>query len=98
MARQPFERMVEGGDPLLPRAERLVVEAHRRGREALGQEAWTPAAAYRWLRFEDPDPIRRLIDGVDRLSPVAEVDEHALELVIERAAGIGYPTSESSGQ
>ena len=24
-------------------------------------EAWSPPAAYRWIRYEDPDPIGRLI-------------------------------------
>lgn len=96
MARQPFELMVEGGDPLLASAERVVLDAHRRWREDRLQQTWTAAAAYRWLRFEDPDPVRRLIDGVDRLARVVEVDQDALGVLIERAHLLGYPPSDSS--
>lgn len=35
-------------------------------RDALGQK-WSPPVAYRWLHYEDPDPVARLIEGSRRL-------------------------------
>ena len=35
-------------------------------RDALG-EPWSRPAAYRWLRYEDPDPLARLLEGTRRL-------------------------------
>jgi len=47
--------------------ETVVVEEHRvLFGEVLG-EAWSPPAAYRWIRYEDPDPIGRLIAASERL-------------------------------
>lgn len=97
MAVQPFERMVEGADPLLAMAEGVVVDAHRRWRQDLLNETWTVASAYRWLHFEDPEPVRRLIDGVDRLAALVEVDQDALRQLLAGAAVRGYPATGSSG-
>jgi len=47
--------------------ETVVVEEHRvLFGEVLG-EAWSPPAAYRWIRYEDPDPVGRLIAASERL-------------------------------
>ena len=65
MAGQDFASLVAGG--LLPQVEAIVLDAHRRLYEADGRE-WSRAAAYHWLRYEDPMPVDRLLDGVKRLS------------------------------
>ena len=50
--------------------EKLVVEEHRvLFGEVLG-EAWSPPVAYRWIRYEDPDPIGRLIAATERMDAV----------------------------
>jgi hypothetical protein len=52
---------------LLEGVERLVVEEHRvLFAEALGQP-WSPPVAYRWIRYEDPDPLGQLIAASERL-------------------------------
>jgi hypothetical protein len=52
---------------LLVALERVVVENHAAlHRDALGQ-AWSPPAAYRFIRYEDPDPIARLVEASLRL-------------------------------
>jgi hypothetical protein len=64
MSRQDFAQLVESG--LLSQVEKIVVEGHRRLYLATGQE-WSRPIAYRWLRYEDPMPVARLIDGTRRL-------------------------------
>ena len=60
MAAQGFDDLLATG--LLKDVEEIVVAAylssHPRG---------SRPAAYRWLRYEDPDPVARLADGVRRL-------------------------------
>jgi len=64
MRAQPFESV---SSALLEGVERLVVEEHRvLFREVLGQP-WSRPLAYRWIRYEDPDPIGRLIAATERL-------------------------------
>jgi hypothetical protein len=64
MTRQDFQLLVESG--LLSRVEKIVVDAHRR-LYAAQDRAWSPPIAYRWLRYEDPTPVARLVDGTKRL-------------------------------
>jgi len=78
MATRPFEELLEGDPPLLHRVERLVVEAHRHWYEAAGGKDWSEPRAYHWLHYEDPDPIARLAEGVQRMSPNVQADETAL--------------------
>jgi len=64
MRAQPFESVSAA---LLEAVERLVVEEHRvLFAEVLGQP-WSPPVAYRWIRYEDPDPIGQLIAASERL-------------------------------
>ena len=64
MRAQPFESV---SSELLTGVERLVVEEHRvLFGEVLGG-AWSPPVAYRWIRYEDPDPIGQLILATERL-------------------------------
>ena len=64
MARQDFQHLVESG--LLSEVEQIVVDCHRALYESKGL-AWSAPIAYRWLRYEDPEPVARLADGVKRL-------------------------------
>jgi len=64
MATQEFSAIHAGG--LLGEVEEIVVDAHRKLTESSGR-AWTAPLAYHWLRYEDPDPVARLTDGVRRL-------------------------------
>jgi hypothetical protein len=64
MATQDFRLLVEGG--LLAQVEQIVVDGHRSLHESK-RLAWSPPLAYRWLRYEDPMPVERLLDGVKRL-------------------------------
>jgi hypothetical protein len=103
---QDFERVQSR---LLPLLERIVVEEHAAlHRDVLGED-WSPPAAYRWIRYEDPDPIARLIDATARLesewegaaTPVPEVFERLeapmLREAQEAAAEIGFPTTQRPG-
>ena len=80
MAEQPFERLLEGDPPLLRSVEAIVVGNHRDWYTLTGRSDWSEHKAYHWLRYEDPDPVARLADGVRRLHlagvqpPQASVD------------------------
>jgi hypothetical protein len=56
-----FER-IRG--PLLETLERLTVAEHR---AVLGGPGWTPPQAYRWIRYENPDPVAQLMLAGERL-------------------------------
>jgi hypothetical protein len=88
MANRPFEELLEGDPPLLHQVERLVVEAHRHWYESAGGQNWSEPKAYHWLHYEDPNPIARLAEGVQRMSPHIEADENALAK-LERLTGRG---------
>ena len=60
MARAPFERLVESG--LLKDVEEIVVKAYLEANPRSSRPD-----AYRWLRYEDPEPVTRLSEGVRRL-------------------------------
>src|SRR5690348_12088856 len=66
MAAQDFGALTEGEPSLLRQAERIVVDAHRNAFEAKGKH-WSEPAAYHWLRYEDPDPVGRLAEGLAKL-------------------------------
>jgi hypothetical protein len=60
-----FERLRSSG--LLERVERLVVAEHRALFEAVLGEAWSPPVAYRWIRYESPDPLGALLLAGERM-------------------------------
>ena len=64
MAGREFSDLLDGS--LLRDVEEIVVDAHRRLYEAEGQE-WSRPVAYRWLQYENSDPVGRLAEGVRRL-------------------------------
>lgn len=75
---------------LLTEVEAIVVQAHRRLHARDGRP-WTPADAYRWLRYEDPDPAARLLDGVRRLRRRGvRLDAEAVEKACSEASKLGY--------
>ena len=84
MAAQDFATLVRAG--LLKDVEMITVRAY------LGAHPReTPPHAYRWLRFEDPDPIARLADGVKRLrSEGAKFDAEAVDKACSEAAKLGF--------
>jgi hypothetical protein len=84
MAGQDFDRVLAAG--LLRQVERAVVGAY----VSIHPGARRPEA-YRWLRYEDPDPVARLQDGVRRLSEEgAEFDAEAVDKACSEAAKLGY--------
>jgi hypothetical protein len=88
MGRQDFSTLVEMG--LLAAVEQVVVDGHRRLHARLGRE-WSRSAAYRWLRYEDPDPVARLSEGVRRLrGRGVKFDSEAVEKACVKASQIGF--------
>jgi hypothetical protein len=60
MAGQDFDTLIASG--LLKDVEEVVVQAY-----LAEHPGSTRPEAYRWLRYEDADPVGRLADGVRRL-------------------------------
>ena len=90
MARQDFATVSAGDPSLLSQAEEIVIESHRRLYELQGR-AWSKPIAYRWLRFEDPMPVARLLDGVKKLRRrVASFNPDAVEKACMDAVKDGF--------
>ncbi|GAC1505518.1 MAG: hypothetical protein NVS1B3_03890 [Candidatus Dormibacteraceae bacterium] len=88
MAVQDFHILVETG--LLRQVEEIVVESHRQLYLTEGKE-WTPPIAYRWLRYEDPIPVNRLLDGTKRLRRSgADFDADAVDKACQKASKKGF--------
>jgi hypothetical protein len=88
MAARDFSEIESSG--LLRDVENIVVESHRRLYKAEGR-AWSPPTAYRWLRYEDPQPVLRLAEGVKRLRRRgADFDRGAVENASEKACASGF--------
>ena len=64
MREQDFERIRA---ELLPEVERIVVAEHAALHRDLAGEDWSPPHAYRWIRYENPDPVGRLIAATREL-------------------------------
>lgn len=65
MSGRDFTFLVDSS--LLQSLETLVIASHRSLHETLLKAPWKPAAAYHWLRYENPDPVRQLQEGSRRL-------------------------------
>ena len=88
MARQEFGSLIQGG--LLRQVENVVLESHRRLYLAEGRE-WSRPVAYRWLRYEAPMPVARLMNGVKRLGKRgAKFDPDAVEKACAEASKKGF--------
>ena len=71
-------------------AEEIVIESHRRLYERQGR-AWSRPIAYRWLRFEDPMPVERLREGVEKLRRrAASMNPDAVDKVCKEAVKHGF--------
>ena len=86
MAVQDFEKVRES---LLPLVERMVVDDYA----AVFNDPSRPNA-YRWIRYEDPDPIGRLHWATRRLDEESggrsPVDDEPLEQALAVARTLGY--------
>ena len=90
MAGQEFASLAEGRPSLLELVEAIVVDAHRRLYEREGR-AWSRPIAYAWLRYEDPVPVARLREGVEKLGRLgAEPDAAAVDKACAEALSRGY--------
>jgi len=86
MAAQDFETV----SPLLPAVESAVLDAHRNQHEKEGRP-WSRPIAYRWLRYEDPRPVERLREGVEKLARSgARFDREAVEKACAEAEKLGF--------
>jgi hypothetical protein len=67
-----------------------VLAAHRDVHERAG-EKWSRPVAYRWLRYEDPAPLARLEEGVEKLARSgARFDAEAVEKACAEAVNRGF--------
>jgi hypothetical protein len=90
MARQDFDDVSAGEPSLLRQVEEIVIDGHRRLYESEGRP-WSKPIAYRWLRFEDPMPVARLLEGVQKLRRrVVGINPDAVEKACMEAAKRGF--------
>lgn len=88
MHRQDFEWLVKSG--LLGDVEKIVVASHGADRRRRGL-SWSPPDAYRWLRYEDADPVARLRGGVEKLRRRgAGFDAEAVDKACAKASKAGF--------
>jgi hypothetical protein len=90
MAGQDFAVLSKGDPSLLREVELIVVESHRKLYEAEAKK-WSRPIAYRWLHYEDPMPVVRLLEGVQRLrNQGAPFDPEAVEKACNTAGKDGF--------
>jgi hypothetical protein len=90
MARQDFAEISAGDPSLLRQAELIVLDSHRRLYVAKGKP-WSEPTAYRWLHYEDAQPVARLADGLRRLlRQRIEVDADAVDKACAEARRRGF--------
>ena len=90
MVQQDFGTMSAGEPSLLRRVEGIVVESHRRLYAVQGRP-WSRPIAYHWLRYEDPLPVARLLEGVKKLRRRgASFDAEAVEKACTEAGKRGF--------
>ena len=90
MAKRPFSEISSGDPSLLEEVEAIVIDSHRRHYEKQGKP-WSRPIAYRWLRYEDPMPVERLAEGVERLSGEgATFDPAAVDKACARGVVRGF--------
>jgi hypothetical protein len=88
MAGQEFGMLLATG--LLREVEEIVVEGHQKVYLKEGKE-WSPPVAYRWLHYEDPMPVERLLEGTKRLlERGAEFNRDAVDKACAEASKRGY--------
>ena len=88
MAGEDFHSLVESG--LLRQVEEIVVASHQKLYLAEGKE-WSAPVAYRWLLYEDPMPVDRLLEGTKRLrGRGADFDADAVDKACQKASKKGF--------
>jgi hypothetical protein len=90
MATRPFDELA-GGDPsLLAQVERIVLDSHR-GLYRRQGKPWSRPIAYHWLHYEDPMPVERLAEGVEKLVRAgATFDADAVDKACAQAVDRGF--------
>ena len=95
MRKQHFSDLIaeRGGLPhgsLLRTVEHVVLQNHRVLHEDFMHVDWSAPAAYRWMRYENPDPVSQLeeaTNSLERLWKGARASDGKLaDSVLERAA------------
>ena len=90
MRERPFTELIEGAPSLMALCEQAVIEAHRALWLREGRQ-WSLPVAYHWLRYEDPMPVERLREGVERLGAFgAPFDASRVTAAEEMARRLGY--------
>jgi hypothetical protein len=90
MSGQEFASLAAGRPSLLEQVESIVLDAHRSLYEREGRE-WSKPIAYRWLHYEDPMPVARLREGVEKLrSADADLDAAAVDKACAEALKMGF--------
>lgn len=90
MATRPFPELTEGDPGLLVRVETIVLDSHRGWYEMQGK-AWSKPIAYQWLRYEDPVPVERLAEGVNRLAAAGSTfDDASVDKACAEAVARGF--------
>jgi hypothetical protein len=90
MSEQEFSTISEGDRSLLVQVEAIVVEAHRKLYQKEGKE-WSRPVAYHWLRYENPMPVERLLEGVEKLVQMgATFDADAVEKACNEGVAKGF--------
>ena len=90
MATRPFSEVAAGHPSLLEEVEAIVLDSHRRHYETKGRP-WSLPIAYHWLHYEDPMPVERLAEGVERLAGEgAKFDAAAVDKACAQAVGRGF--------
>lgn len=90
MADRPFVELTAGNPSLLEDVERIVLDSHR-GLYARQGKQWSRPIAYRWLHYEDPMPVERLAEGVEKLVGAgATFDAGAVDKACARAGDWGF--------
>jgi hypothetical protein len=90
MAEQDFETLAAGEPSLLGLVEAIVLDSHRRLYAKEGRE-WSRPVAYHWLRYEDPMPVDRLAEGVEKLDRLGGgFEAEAVEKAVAEAVRRGF--------
>lgn len=94
MRKQRFSELIaERGLPhgsLLRTVEHVVLQNHRLLQEEFMGRGWSAPEAYRWMRYENPDPVSQLDEATNSLERLwrgaAAADPAKAGAVLERAA------------
>ena len=90
MAEQDFASISQGDPSLLRQVEAVVVASHRDLLRGQGLR-WSQPVTYRWLRYEDPMPVQRLAEAVQKLNQMGgSFDRDAVEKACVEAVKSGF--------